>query len=195
MDEDLKKRVDGMADELGNLPPEGISYLRHFVRRRSYSARLDAHRNTRDVSGIFNTCAKTELIVLSGRDLTDRKGKAIIPISEIWCADTIQADFVKALPEDTSMQIIEEPNFVATPLDNTPSFVTVQTQSTEVSPSGGGVVVVRDRQGNRLDRKPLIGVTVEVTTWRPDGSRAPRVSFSWICTIEVARVSHFSASG
>jgi hypothetical protein len=157
------------------------------VRRRSYSARLDAHRNTRDVSGIFNTCAKTELIVLSGRDLTDRKGKAIIPISEIWCADTIQADFVKALPEDTSLQIIEEPNFVATPLDNTPSFATVQTQSTEGSRSGG--LLVRDREGNPLDRVPLIGVTVEVTTWKPDGTPAPRVWFSWICTIEVARVT------
>jgi hypothetical protein len=128
-----------------------------------------------------NSCAKTDLLVLSGRDATDASGKITIRIDPLLCGATT---------EDVSpdvLAMIRAPDFVATPLAKTPVFATVQTAATaqDVQPN----VFMRDRAGNAVDVPQLVDVSVDVFTWKDDGSATPNTSFSWICTIEAARLA------
>ena len=77
------------------------------------------------------------------------------------------------------------PRVVVTPLSATPAFATVQTASTAKAVQAG--IIVNDRGSNMVHRTPIVDVTVDVMTWKPDGSAAGNTSFSWICTIEAAR--------
>jgi hypothetical protein len=178
MDKKARKRSPRIPDELVKLPPDVIRrFLRGLV-RNSYSAHLPAHHASRDLFGV--SCARTDLLMLSGRDTTDAAGNVSIRIDDLLCG---------SVTEDVSpswLVMLSEPNFVVTPLGAAPAFATVQTAST---PRGVSNVFITDRAGNPVSRSPIQDVTVEVMTWNPDGSAAGNTSFSWICTIEAARAT------
>jgi hypothetical protein len=179
MDKKTRKRPARarIPEELARLSPDVIrGFLERFV-RNSYSVHLPAHHASSNVFGV--SCARTDLLMLSGRDATDATGSVSIRIDDLLCG---------AITEDLSpafLVMLSEPNFVVTPLGATPAFATVQTRSTpQNGPSG---VFLIDRAGNPVQRVPIHDVTVDVLTWNPDGSAAGNTSFSWICTLEAAR--------
>jgi hypothetical protein len=178
MDEKTRRRLATLAEELQRLPPDAYLDLYARFTRHAFSAYLPAHHSTRSLFG--SSCAKTYLLVLTGRDATDGTGKVTIRIDPLLCGATTE----EVAPE--TLVMIRHPNFVATPLAATPAFATVQTAATSQSLSPGAILY--DRSGNSLDLPQLVDVTVDVHTWKDDGSAAPSTSFSWICTIEAARI-------
>jgi hypothetical protein len=177
MDEKTKRRLATLVEELQRLPPDAYPDLYARFTRHSFSAYLPAHHATRSLFG--SSCAKTYLLVLSGRDVTGGDGKVTIHIDHLLCGATTE----EVDPE--TLVMIRHPNFVATPLAATPCFATVQTAATSQTLSGE---ILCDRSGNSVDLPKLVDVTVDVHTWKDDGSAAPGTAFSWICTIEAARV-------
>ncbi len=176
MDEETRKRLAQIPDELRKLSPGVLHGFLEGLVRNSYSVHLPAHHSSRSLLG--SSCAKTDLLMLSGRDATDGTGKVTLRMDDLLCG---------SITEDVSpafLVMLREPNFVVTPLSATPAFATVQTASTVRSQSG---IIVVDRNGNTVSRTPIQDVTVDVMTWKPDGSAAANTSFSWICTIEAAR--------
>jgi len=177
MDEKTRKRLAAIADELLRLPPGTPQLFFESLVRNSYSVHLPAHHSSRSPFGA--SCAKTDLLMLSGRDITDSTGKKTIRIDDLLCGSTTE-DVSPAV-----LVMLREPNFVVTPLSTTPAFATVQTASTAQATQAG--IIVLDRGGNMVHRTPIQDVTVDVMTWKPDGSAAGNTSFSWICTVEAAR--------
>ncbi len=177
MDKKARKRAPRIPDALTRIPADALrGFLRGLV-RDTYSVHLQAHHASRDLFGV--SCARTDLLMLSGRDATDATGKISIKIDDLLCG---------SISEGLSPSILvmmREPNFVATPLGTAPTFATVQTSST---PRGDLVnVILSDRAGNPVQGAPIQNVTVDVTIWKPDSSAAANTAFSWICTIEAAR--------
>ena len=178
MAEKTRKRRAQIPDDLLKLPPGVLRGFLQGLARDSYSVHLPAHHSSRSFLGL--SCARTDLLMLSGRDVTDGTGKVTIRIDDLLCG---------SITEDVSpafLVMLREPNFVVTPLSATPAFATVQTASTVRSEQG---IIVFDRSGNPVHRTPIRDVTVDVMTWKPDGSAAGSTSFSWICTIEAARAT------
>jgi hypothetical protein len=176
MDEETRKRLAQIPDELRKLSPGVLHGFLEGLVRNSYSVHLPAHHSSRGLLG--SSCAKTDLLMLSGRDVTDGTSKVTIKIDDLLCGP---------ITEDVSpsfLVMLREPDFVVTPLSATPAFATVQTASTVQSGQG---IIVSDRSGNPVHRTPIQDVTVDVMTWKPDGSAAGSTNFSWICTIEAAR--------
>lgn len=168
MDDVVKKRLNNLNQELASLPPDALDFLRDRISRHSFVAHLDAHRSTRFTFELGSFCSKTDLLVLSGRDLTDHSGKAVLPIHRLLCGA------INLLP-NVQLVLIREPQFVATPLSSVPVFATAMTRSTQ-------------RQGNVHGQPILETVEVEVMMWKPDGTAAAETSFSWVCTIEAGRI-------
>jgi hypothetical protein len=179
MDEETRKRLAQIPNELLKLPPGVLHGFLEGLVHNSYSVHLPAHHSSRGLLGAF--CARTDLLMLSGRDVTDGTGKVTIKIDDLLCG---------SITEDVSpavLMMLREPDFVVTPLSATPAFATVQTASTARGGLAG--IIVLDRSGNLVHRTPIQDVTVDVMTWKPDGSAAGSTNFSWICTIEAARAT------
>ena len=183
MNDKLKKRLDEIQIELQKIPEDARPYLWDFNERHSYSARLDAHHSASSILS-RNSCSKTHLIVLSGRDKTDSTGKAKILIDPLLCGVTREG-----FSSGEVLVMVREPHFVATPHASDPVFMTVQTTSTQQPPQAGIVIV--DRDDNFTNRNSIIDVEVNITSWKHDGSPAATTTFAWICTIEAARAISF----
>ena len=145
MDEETRKRLAQIPDELKKLSPGVLHGFLEGLVRNSYSVHLPAHHSSRSLLG--SSCAKTDLLMLSGRDATDASGKVALRMDDLLCG---------SITEDVSpavLVMLREPNFVVTPLSATPAFATVQTAST---PRGGqsGIIVI-DRNGNTVSRTPI----------------------------------------
>jgi hypothetical protein len=180
MDEKTRKHLAQLSDELLKLPPGVGAELYNRVSRNTYSAHLPAHHHSRSLFG--SSCAKTDLLLLSGRHATGNNGKATIRIDDLLCG---------AVTENVSplsLVMLREPNVVVTPLGATPAFATVQTASTPRTLQSAEIVM--DRAGNLIHRDPIQDVTIDVLTWKPDGSAAANTVFSWICTIEAGRLTN-----
>ena len=109
MDKKLKQRLDRIQIELAEIPADALEVFWDFNERHSYSARLDAHHSAGSMIR-RNSCSKTWLIVLSGRDKTDSTGKAKILIDPLLCGVTREG-----LPSYETFVMMREPDFVATP--------------------------------------------------------------------------------
>ncbi len=166
--------------QLERIPPDALGEFVELRQKHSYSARLDAHHSVHNIIKFGNPCSKTDLIVLSGRDQTGSAGKKKILIDPLLCGVLFEN-----LPGTSSLVMMRNPNFVATPHSSAPVFVTVQTTSTPQTPPAG--VSIQDRDGNTIDQDPITNVEANIASWKHDGSPAANTSFSWICTIEAAR--------
>lgn len=168
-----RKRLTNIPSDLLKLPPGMLQGLILRLTRDSYAVHLPAHHSSRSILGA--SCAKTDLLLLSGRDATDDTGKVTIRIDDLLCG---------SISEDISpgfLVMVREPNFVVTPLSATPAFATVKTASTPFEMTDS---FLEDRAGNTVHGTQIRDVTVDVMTWKPDGSPAGKTSFSWICAIE-----------
>ncbi len=175
-----KKSLANMRKELQSIPQDVLGRFVKSLEHHSYSAHLDAHRERHGLLGRGSSCSKTDLLVLSGRETTNRAGKATLLIDSLLCGVVSEG-----LGASGSFKLAGEPNFVATPLGAAPSFATVITSATEQPAQAG--VIVSDRDGNPFNQPTLTNVKVEVTTWKPDGTPAADTGFSWVCTIEAVR--------
>lgn len=184
MDETVKKKVEALTRELPTLPEEALEHLLNHFRRNSYSARLDGHHSVRSIlEEGGGTCHKTDLLVLSGRDRTDRSGKAVLPIHRLLCGVATEG-----MPSDTQLVLIREPEFTATPLSKAPVFATFVSRSSRAAP---GSYIVFDRNNGVINQPVLATVEIEVMMWKHDGTAAAETYFSWVCTVEAARRRHF----
>jgi hypothetical protein len=183
MNDKFKKALEGIRTELSKLPEDALNEFVKSLQRHSYSARLDAHHSVRSLLEFGGgSCSRTDLLVVSCRDTTDRSGKVVLPIHRLLCGATDEG------LEDTLLELIQEPQFVATPLGADPVFATAVIRSTQ-APSVSNSALV-DRDGDIVQRA-LATIEVEVTTWKPDGTAATETSFSWICTVEAGRRIRF----
>ena len=101
-------------------PEDAYETLRGRLRRNSFSARLAGHHAARNAP--FATrpkVHKTDLLVLSGRDRTDRSGKVVLPIHQL-----LGGVANEGVLSNTQYVLIREPEFVATPVSRTPVFAT-----------------------------------------------------------------------
>jgi hypothetical protein len=147
---------------------------------RSYSARLPAHHHLREIFG-GSFCSKTDILVLSGRDTTNSAGVATLSLNSLLCGVVNEG-----LTGNMIFTIIREPNFVVTPRGSLPSFATVVNHSTSRQLNNE---FMRDRDNNPLRNTRILDVTVDIRTWKHDGSPAAKTLFSWICTVEAARLT------
>ena len=181
MDETVKEKVEALARELPTLPEEALVDFRELLSRHSYSARLDGHHSVRSILGL--TCSKVYLLVLSGRDRTDRSGKAVLPIHRLLCGVAFEG-----MPSGDQLVLIREPEFAATPLSQAPVFATFVSRS---SPEAQGSYILIDRNNGASNQPVLATVEIEVMMWKHDGTAAAETYFSWVCTVEAARRRHF----
>jgi hypothetical protein len=65
--------IDDLRDRLSKIPKDVLEQVLDGFSRHSYSAHLPAHHSVRAIAG--DSCSKTDLLVLSGRDRTDSQGK------------------------------------------------------------------------------------------------------------------------
>ncbi len=180
MNDKHEKDLEKIQREVAGIPQDVLDAWRKSLERYSYSARLDAHlavRNSLFAPKTIAKCLQTELLVITGRDWTDRTGVVNIPI--LFCGD--------AASNSDDLAIIREPHFVATPHGSTPSFVTTITNSTPRQLSNSEFLL--GRAGSSLsERNVLIDVSVDIMTWRGDEAPAPNIEVSWICVLEAARL-------
>lgn len=180
MNDKHEKDLEKIQRDVAGIPRDVFDAFLRRLERYSYSSRLDAHlavRNSLFAPKTVAQCLQTELMVITGRDWTDRTGVVNIPI--LFCGD--------ATSSSADLAIIREPHFVATPHGSTPSFVTTITNSTPRQISNGELLV--DRVGRNLDnRNVLIDVSVDIMTWRGNEASAPNIEVSWVCVFEAARL-------
>jgi hypothetical protein len=177
---DQDKKVEQIRTQIENLAREGLVLEAIEGGIQSYSAHLPAHRSSRSLfpwGG--SSCSKTDILVLSGRDRTDNAGIAKVSVNSLLCGVVSEG-----LASNATYVMIREPNFVATPHGSLPSFATVVTNSTIRQISNAFLM---DRDGNPLPNRTALDVTVDVRTWKHDGSPAASTFFSWICTVEAVR--------
>jgi hypothetical protein len=182
MDEKVKKKVDTLIREMLTLPEEALENFRVFNSRHSYSARLDGHHSVRSLFGL-SACSKVDLLVVSGRDTTDRSGKATLPIHQLLCGATAERQ-----RGEGRLALVREPQFVVTPISQAPLFATYQSRSTPGSSAG---IFVEDRDGNMVSAPYLASLEIEVMMWKHDGAAAGEANFSWICMLEAGRIIPF----
>jgi hypothetical protein len=185
-DPDRDKKIAKLRAEIENLAKNDL--LLETIEAdtiRTYSAHLPAHRSSRSFFPFGgSSCSKTDILVLSGRETTNHEGITKLSLRTLLCGVVNEG-----LASGTVFTVIREPNFVATPHGSLPSFATVLTNSTLLPP---GSYIVQDRDNNQLSRvSPLADVTVDIRTWKHDGSPAAKTLFSWICTVEVSRLIAF----
>jgi hypothetical protein len=180
MNDRLKKQLDRLDTELRAFPADTLAEFFRRYDRHAHAARLDAHHAIRNLVHGGLACARTDLIVLSGRDVTDGAGKATLVLDPLLCGAVTEG-----LPDLTRLAIVADPLFVATASGSAPAFVTATVRST-TQPVGAGIIL-NDRDGIGVEGGELVDVTVEVHTWKQDGSAAASTPFSWLCTIPAAR--------
>ena len=181
MDETLKKKVDTLTRELPALPEEALESLRNYFRRNSFSARLDGYHSVRTIlQDDGGTRRKTDLLVLSGRDRTDRSGKAVLPIHQLLCGVATEG-----IPSTSPLVLIREPEFTVTPLSKAPVFATFVSRSSREAPDRNSFLM--DRNDDPVNQPVLATVEVEVMMWKHDGTAAGETDFAWVCTVEAAR--------
>ncbi|MDA8260528.1 MAG: hypothetical protein M0Z99_33665 [Betaproteobacteria bacterium] len=176
MNDKYEKSFTKLHDELVGLPKDvRVEFIKRF-QRHNFSARLDAYHSVRDIFGFGNACSQTYLLFLSGRDKTDRLGKITLPLHLCGAAtEGLQGGLV----------MVREPDFVATSHGATPSFLTVTPHAHRQAL--GAHTKLLDRANNLLISESfLTDVSVDVTSWRHDGSPAADTEFSWMCTVEGA---------
>ncbi len=185
MNDKYEKSLTKLHDEFVGLPKDVREKFIEQFQRHSYSARLDAYHAKHDIFGFGQACSQTWLLFLSGRDRTDRQGKTTLPLQSLLCG---------AASEGLASQLVmvREPVVVATAHGSTQSFLTVTTHAQRFQP--GATILLQDRANNRLGNDGyLTDVSVEVMSWRHDGTPAADTEFSWTCTVEGAIA--FSISG
>jgi hypothetical protein len=96
-------------------------------------------------------CAAADLLDVSGRARTGDDGSTEFMLSDFFC------DF----SGQNRLEFQYPVNFIATPLPQTPVFLT------------GVATLTSDRRD----------VKIRVTTWDPSGSPAPVISFDWRCRV------------
>jgi len=179
-DPDRDKKIAKLRAEIEDLAKEGFLLESMEVGFHSYSAHLPAHRFSSGLFGLgSSSCAKTDILVLSGRQVTDNAGIAKLSLNSLLCgvvSEGLTAGF-------ETYVMIRRPNFVATPQSALPSFATVDTHSTILERTN---LILVDRDRNVLRAAKVLDVTVDIRTWKHDGSPAPRTEFTWICTVEAA---------
>jgi hypothetical protein len=180
-DPDRDKKIDKIRTQIENLAKEDlILEVIEADTIRTYSAHLPAHRSSRSLFPfIGSSCSKTDILVLSGRDRTDNAGIAKLSLKSLLCGVVSEG-----LASHETFVMIREPNFLATAHSALPLFASVVADSTSREPNHE---LLLDRDGNMLRTARVHDVTVEVRTWKHDGSPVARTLFSWICTVEVAR--------
>jgi hypothetical protein len=180
MNDKHEKTLTKLHDELLRLPKDVREEFIKGFQRHSFSARLDAYHSVRTIFGSGNICSQTYLLFLSGRDRTDRSGKMTLPLQSLLCGaatDGLQGGLV----------ILREPDFVATARGSIPSFLTA-TPHAQRQQLGAGTLLL-DRTNNQLSNESfLTDVSVDVMSWRHDGSAAADTEFSWMCTVEGATI-------
>ena len=182
MDKVQQQRLDRIFEELKGFPPESYEWLRELLSRHSYASRLNANHNV-EFFGEYS-CSKIDLIMLSGSGVTNDVGKATISVNELLCSTMSEGVPTNRAP----LVITREPNVVVTTRNPAPSFATLNNSwTTAVWPN----TLVVDREDRQVDRRPLENLVIEVTTWKHDGTISSNTTFSWICTIEAARIISF----
>lgn len=185
MDQKIAKAAKKIISEHSRIPREVLAAVQTLSERHSCSARLDAHHAVRSALGIGGTvCAKTDLLFLSGRDVTDATGRCIVPLQTLLCRVATEGleDFLVA----SSFVIAREPIVVATPFSAAPVFLTTLAHSTPREVSHGEFLL--DRGETFLtERTYLDDVSVEVLAWQLNGAPAGETEFAWVCAIEAVR--------
>src|SRR5574340_437594 len=178
LNEKHEKSLAKLHDEFVGLPEDVRREFIERFQRHSYSARLDAYHAKRDIFGFGQACSQTWLLFLSGRDRTDRQGKTILPLQSLLCGAASEG---LAGP----LVIVRDPVVVATAHGSTQSLMTVIPHAQPFQPDAS--TLLQDRANNRLDSEAyLTDVSVEVMSWRHDGTPAAETEFSWTCTVEGA---------
>lgn len=177
MHDKYEKSLAKLHDEFVGLPEDVRKEFIVRYQRHSYSARLDAYHAKRDIFGFGQACSQTWLLFLSGRDRTDRQGRTTLPLQSLLCGAASEG-------LASRLVIVREPVVVATAHGSTQSFMTVTPRAQRFQP---GATLLLDRANNRLDNVAyLTDVSVEVMSWRHDGTPAAEAEFSWTCTVEGA---------
>jgi hypothetical protein len=178
MNDKYEKSLAKLHDEFLGLPKDVREEFIERFQRHSYSARLDAYHAKRDIFGFGQTCSQTWLLLLSGRDRTDRQGKTTLPLHSLLCGAANEGPASRLV-------MVREPVVVATVHGSTQSFLTVTVHAQRQQPALGEKLQYR---GNNLlsDDGYLADVSAEVMSWRHDGTPAAETEFSWTCTVEVA---------
>jgi hypothetical protein len=180
MNDKVKKTLANISAELARIPQDDLNDFVARLQRHADAARLDAHHSVRSALQRGISCARTDLLVLSGRDTTVASGTATLTLDPLLCGAVSEG-----LGGSVQLIMIRQPTVVATVHGANPAFATVATSAT-VEPAQTGFIV-NDRGGAPVDEDRLVDVKVEVRTWKHDGSAAPHTLFSWICTVEAAR--------
>jgi hypothetical protein len=180
MNNEAKQILEKIRAGLPEIPQDELDIVVQSLERHAYSAHLDAHHSVRSIlKAGGGSCSKTDLLVMSGSDLTNRSGKIVLPIHRLLCGSTSEG-----LPMGTLL-LIRVAQFVATPLSADPVFATAVIKATQAPPTAG--LILFDRDGNGLALPHLDTLEIEVMTWKPGGAAAAETPFSWICTVEAAR--------
>lgn len=177
MNDKYEKSLAKLHDEFVGLPQDVRHEFIERFQRHSFSARLDAYHAKRDIFGFGQACSQIWLLFLSGRDKTDRQGKTILPLQSLLCG---------AASEGLASQLVmvREPVIVSTAHGSTQSFMTVTTRAQRQKPANTYLV---DRANNGLGNNEYLNdVSVDVMSWRHDGTPAADTEFSWTCTVEGA---------
>lgn len=180
--EQYERQLNEIEQLIDELP---IEILKALLERHSYFVRLDAFHSVRTIFGSTLSCHARDLIVLSGIDVTDDAGKVQLPINRMIC------DQSAGVENGLDLALIGKPQFVATPIADAPRLLTVSFDVTEEETTG---LLPVDRESSLISPfPPTLNVVVTVSSWNPDGSTSAKTRFSWICTIEAARM--FSPGG
>ena len=148
---DLKKHFEAILGR--DLGPEvsGEVALREQVASYTKAEGSTTSREIGTTGSARKFCAAADLLDVSGRARTGEDGTTEFMLIDFFCdfsgSDTLEFQYPV--------------NFVATPLPQTPVFLT------------GGALLTSDRSG----------VKIRVATWDPSGSPAPRTPFDWRCRV------------
>ena len=147
----LKKYFEAILGR--DLGPEvsGEVALREYVASYTRAEGATTSREIGTTGSARTGCTNADLLDVSGRSRTGDDGSTEFMLSDFFCDFSGQNRLEFQFPV----------NFVATPLPQTPVFLT------------GAATLTSDRSD----------VKIRVTTWDPSGSPAPVTSFDWRCRV------------
>ncbi|WP_394885752.1 hypothetical protein ACG873_01465 (plasmid) [Mesorhizobium sp. AaZ16] len=172
MPDRFEKQIRELEGAIGKLPQEALDNFIKFNQRHRYFVPMDGYHSVRHPLRDI-TCSATEVFLLSGNDKTGNSGTAELHLNDFLCHH--------AFDSGQRGGLISRPQFTALPTSDTPVILTVKFGLSEIALQPGEAV------GGSVS-SPLLDVVVTVTSWNLDGSPAKDVWFSWVTTIEGARV-------
>jgi hypothetical protein len=141
---DVKKQIEALLDH--RLDPSGGINL---IEEIAISTISPGSRTTRRLGDPRNRCHVTEVLDVSGFGITGSDGTTQFRLSSVLCL--------------TGIPLYGPINVLATPISDSPSFVTTRHSLLE---------------GSGPD-----DVEIKFCSWGPNGAPAPSVAFNWRCRV------------